>query len=736
MAHGQPHLTRRGAIYWFIRRLPKPRTPREKGESDSFLRISLRTDFLPDARLRSARLTALTDYAGALLETAGQMMDTTTFSRVLRELARFEIAAADQARAHGPRRSHVEAEAAFAREAAIRETLREAIMLRDHAIARAPLVSVCRRLGVELPQDPQRWGELSDAALRLLIEISQTREDRDRGQFDASSAYLTAALDAVDRPSRSAARAAAQTALPQDAFAVSAAGSDARYDARCDVRPASDISTAPSRDPAPAADTARGADASTACAPAETAAPARIAAAAVARDGAAEASPAPLDNAPAPTLPAERLSEAFDRFINLRVRGYTTFAAHETPCRDVGKSWLSNSAANARATKELCLSLLGDVAITELNDAQLLRFKSRLHKIPAAHGKSRTETRPILTIIAQNERQQAKKLKALEAQLRRDGESPGNIELKLDAARIKTIRINTVIRHLRELARVLDCAVARGALQRNPLTPLMYSQKEISRMRLLEEDHARRPWDDTQLAKLYASPIYQDAPEDPGDPLYWAPLIARCQGMREEEVLQLHVENFRRHDGVDIIHIVNGAGQTLKSEAARRSLPIHQALIDLGLLEVVELRRRQGELRLFPYQKRGRNKGKLSENFTKTFAYYRQSNGCYWKGQDFHAFRTGFHGALVAASVQDSVCNYLMGHIETNVGIRHYLPDGFPLARLRDAINTVPADFSSIRRPFEPAASPAQANPLRVVGGKEVQTGAARDAGRSAARPR
>ena len=724
MAHGQPHLTRRGAIYWFIRRLPKRRKPREKGESDSFLRISLRTDLLPEARLRSARLTALTDYAGALLETAGQMMDTTTFSRVLRELARFEIAAADQARAHGPRRSHAEAEAAFAREAAIRETLREAIMLRDHEIARAPLVAVCRRLGVELPQDPQRWGELSDAALRLLIEVSQTREDRDRGTFDAPSEYLAAALDAVDRPNRGAARAPAQTPLPRDAFAVSALGSDVQ----CDVRPARDISPAPARPPAPASDASRG--------PVARAASAPVKAAAGPRDDATEAPPAPPDNAPASTPPAERLSEAFDRFIDLRGRGYTSFAAHETPSPEAGKTWIHNSSANARATKALCLGLLGDVSITDLDRTQLMRLKVRLHKIPASHGKSRSETRPILTIIAETERKQARQLKALEAQLRRDGESPGNIELKLEAARVKTIRVNTVIRHLRELGRVLDCAVARGALERNPLTPLMYSQKEISRMRLLEEDHARRPWDDPQLAKLYASPIYQEPLKDPGDPLYWAPLIARCQGMRQEEVLQLHVENFRRHDGVDFIHVVNGAGQTLKSEAARRSLPIHQALLDLGLLELVELRRRQGELRLFPYQKRGRNKGKLSENFTKAFGYYRQSNGCYWKGQDFHAFRTGFSGALVATGVPDSVRNYLMGHVETNVGIRHYLPDGFPLARLRDAINAVPADFSRIRRPFGHAAASAQATRFRVVGGKEVPTGAPRGAAQSAAQPR
>lgn len=72
-----------------------------------------------------------------------------------------------------------------------------------------------------------------------------------------------------------------------------------------------------------------------------------------------------------------------------------------------------------------------------------------------------------------------------------------------------------------------------------------------------------------------------------GDPLFLAPLIAQHQGMRQEEILELHLWNFRSDQGVAFIHGTNGAGQCLKTATAYRSLLIHRHLLALGLLERV-----------------------------------------------------------------------------------------------------------------------------------------------------
>jgi hypothetical protein len=55
-------------------------------------------------------------------------------------------------------------------------------------------------------------------------------------------------------------------------------------------------------------------------------------------------------------------------------------------------------------------------------------------------------------------------------------------------------------------------------------------------------------------------------------------------------------------------------GNHVKSEASERRVPIHPILIELGLLKLVELRRQQGQSRLFPHLKRGAVKGKFSES--------------------------------------------------------------------------------------------------------------------------
>lgn len=193
----------------------------------------------------------------------------------------------------------------------------------------------------------------------------------------------------------------------------------------------------------------------------------------------------------------------------------------------------------------------------------------------------------------------------------RAGASPGRIETELDACRILRLRTNTVLRHLREFNRVLDCALTRGVIDHNPLAAHMYSQGEVKRMLLLEEENARLPWGD-RIQTLFRSPKFREPLEEPGDPMFWAPLISAFLGLRCEEVLQLATKNFKSDGGIPFIHVTNGAGQVVKSEAARRSLPVHRSLITLGLLELVELRRRQGETRLFPWITRGKSKQKFS----------------------------------------------------------------------------------------------------------------------------
>ena len=88
---------------------------------------------------------------------------------------------------------------------------------------------------------------------------------------------------------------------------------------------------------------------------------------------------------------------------------------------------------------------------------------------------------------------------------------------------------------------------------------------------------------------------------------FWAPLLAAFTGARQSELLQLELADIRRAADVDYVYITDeGAdpGKRIKSRLARRSIPLHSRLLDLGFLAYVDALRRSGETRLFPEARR------------------------------------------------------------------------------------------------------------------------------------
>jgi integrase len=205
--------------------------------------------------------------------------------------------------------------------------------------------------------------------------------------------------------------------------------------------------------------------------------------------------------------------------------------------------------------------------------------------------------------------------------------------------------------------------------------------------RILEADDTERQTWVGRLDKLFRTPIFQNKLDDIGDPLFWAPLIAVHMGFRSEEILQLNLADIEIISGVPCICLKQGPGQSLKSRAARRTVPIHQNLIDLGFLILVEKRKHDGEERLFPWLQRSASKETFTENFSKKFTRYRQDFSCYDSQRDFHSFRTTFNHLLIESRCFDSHRRYIMGHVDRDVGITNYNPDSFSKALLLDDVN-------------------------------------------------
>lgn len=66
--------------------------------------------------------------------------------------------------------------------------------------------------------------------------------------------------------------------------------------------------------------------------------------------------------------------------------------------------------------------------------------------------------------------------------------------------------------------------------------------------------------------------------------------------------------------------------------------------------------------------------------------------------------RTTFNTECVGRSVPDTARRYLMGHRNDDVGITNYLPEGFPLATLKEYIEQEQLNLAMVTKRFGVAA--------------------------------
>lgn len=153
--------------------------------------------------------------------------------------------------------------------------------------------------------------------------------------------------------------------------------------------------------------------------------------------------------------------------------------------------------------------------------------------------------------------------------------------------------------------------VQKGILATNPATGVT-SEQVVDGEDLLDVE-IRLPF----TPKIEAAIIREASKKPKSSADYWWPRINCRQGLRLQEFTQLCVSDFRMLHGrmcIDLLHFdfdddpchaTRKNELRLKSAAARRIFPLAQAVIDDGLLNLVERRRRQDgpNARLFPKEK-------------------------------------------------------------------------------------------------------------------------------------
>lgn len=242
----------------------------------------------------------------------------------------------------------------------------------------------------------------------------------------------------------------------------------------------------------------------------------------------------------------------------------------------------------------------------------------------------------------------------------------------------KTITAVTVNNRLRKLTAFMNWCKANSYIEENPLAGMKVMTGSAKDARLSFDRH-------DLVALLNHEALRKEARKHPWR--YWLPLLGRATGARLEELCQLRVDDFIEQQGIQCIRIDDSQeGQNLKNASSRRLLPLHPALLDLGLLLHVESVRSSGADRLFPELEAVR--GKLGHAPSKWFGRYKIKQGIIDTRKTFHSFRHTLIDDLRDAGVQDSLIKRIAGHEDSAVTFSVY-GSRTPLKAMLDAIRQV-----------------------------------------------
>lgn len=286
--------------------------------------------------------------------------------------------------------------------------------------------------------------------------------------------------------------------------------------------------------------------------------------------------------------------------------------------KDGQQKWRLKSKMEVEYSLKLVVNVMGDMALNDMNRDVLKDYKSKLLKLPANFSK--------------NPKYRDKTIKQL---------------LALDNS--KPMSLTSVNKHITWLSSMLNFALKEEYIGRNPAIGLKVqrnSRADLERMAYTVDDIQtvvrNLSWD-------------QKHPER-----YWVPLIGMLQGMRLNEICQLHCEDIQQTDDLWCISVNDRmADKEVKNETSERIIPIHPDLVKAGLLEYVESAKQKHQ-RLWPALNKRRDG--YAHDFGKWFQQYNRKFITDEPRKVFHSLRHSFVDHLKQKRVEESLIAELVGH--------------------------------------------------------------------------
>jgi integrase len=238
------------------------------------------------------------------------------------------------------------------------------------------------------------------------------------------------------------------------------------------------------------------------------------------------------------------------------------------------------------------------------------------------------------------------------------------------------IHTTTINKHLGYCSSFFEWSINHGYSNLNPFKGMKL--KKESRPR-----DERDRFSEIELKKIFQKEnyIHFTKIEEGRYELYWTPLIGVFTGMRMGEITQLYLDNIREIKGshrdkrwcFDIIVEPDRTDKHLKTQSSRRIVPVHEILLELGLLEFIELLKKKDPKRQRLFQELKYKDGNYNQNVSRWFnTRYLPSLGLKTDKKNFHSFRHVVSDHLKQQGIEPHFVNELLGHSSGNIDLDRY----------------------------------------------------------------
>lgn len=262
-----------------------------------------------------------------------------------------------------------------------------------------------------------------------------------------------------------------------------------------------------------------------------------------------------------------------------------------------------------------------------------------------------------------------------------------------DALVERKLHFKTVSNKLVHLKAILNYAVENDRLESNPASLVKVAKPKVKPV-------SRLPFNLEDLKLIFDCPLYsagQRPKGGAGEASVWLPLLSLLSGARENELGQLLVGDVLKDpiagyyiqvidEGDDAIDEEGDESQekTVKTEASRRQVPVHPALIKAGFIKYRDAIAATGSEQLFPDLVPDCH-GHITGNWSKWFGrYLRKTIGITNPKKVYHSLRHCFKDACRNSGLGEEIHDALTGH--TNSSVSRNYGSGHSLKSLAQAM--------------------------------------------------